>query len=277
MVEFNTTGNVFFDSLEAGDRQSLAEAARVASLQTGRTLCEAGRPFATVFLPTTTVVSIILQYADGRDVEVRSVGNESIVGVMAAISGSSSETTARVQITGDAVAIPADRFRERALQSSSLLRSALQFAQANLSQTERTVGCRSLHGLSSRLARWLLVSQDRVGARPLLLNQDYMSVMTGALRTSVSVCAGEFKKAGLIDYRRGRVEILDRPGLEAQACDCYLKDRQDRLKLGSPVRTDAGWRHPHVRDTFSIGSELKPRVDQSLIPVGKAAVEPYSA
>lgn len=223
--------NVFLRAMSAPDAAALAPFCETVLLAPKQTLCEAGEPFELTYLPTSSVVSILLEMSDGEQVEVRSVGNESIVGVMGAIAASRSETVARVQIGGEAVVIPAARLRARAMESPSLMRLALRFAHANLSQTERTVACRSLHPLAARLARWLLISQDRVGADTLRLSQGYMGVMTGALRSSVSLEASRLKREGVIDYARACVRILDRDRLMRTACECYRADLTDRLRL----------------------------------------------
>ena len=121
--------------------------------------------------------------------------------------------------------VQAARIRARSLESRDLMRLTLKFAQANLAQTESSLACRQIHTLDARLARWLLISQDRVGDAQIHLNQDDMGAMTGAQRSSISLTASEFKRAGLIDYSRGRVEILDRAGLHRLACECYETDR----------------------------------------------------
>jgi CRP-like cAMP-binding protein len=136
-----------------------------------------------------------------------------------------------VQIPGGSISLPAAQLRTRTLDSPTLLTLILRHAQANAMQAEQSVACNAVHSLSARLARWLLICQDRVDSRVMPLTQDYMGVMVGALRSSISLTASEFKQAGLIHYSRGQVEILDRPGLERRACECYRADRANRENL----------------------------------------------
>lgn len=217
--------NAFLQGLEAADFEALAPHMSVIDLPRGRTLSSAGQDFEFVCLPLTCVIALLVTFSDGGEVEVRSVGNEGIVGAGTAILGHNTNTASRVQVAGTCVLMQAARLRARALESPALMRLTLKFAQANLAQTESSLACRQMHTLDARLARWLLLSQDRVGDAELHLNQDDMGAMTGAQRSSISLTASEFKRAGLINYNRGRVEILDRKGLQRVACECYSVDR----------------------------------------------------
>jgi CRP-like cAMP-binding protein len=119
------------------------------------------------------------------------------------------------------LSLPAAKLNAEAYRNPRFMDLVLQFVQAGLEEAKRCVACNALHRLPARLARWLLVSQDRVDRPLMMLTQDNMSMMTGALRSSISMTAGEFKQAGLITYSRGHVEILDRDRLERRACECY--------------------------------------------------------
>ncbi len=111
----------------------------------------------------------------------------------------------------------------------------LRFAQDRAAQAEQSAACYALHPLPSRLARWLLICEDRIDRSTMLLTQDEMGVMAGALRSSISMLASEFKQQGLISYSRGHLQILDRPRLEAQACECYAVDRARRIANAIPA------------------------------------------
>jgi CRP-like cAMP-binding protein len=135
----------------------------------------------------------------------------------------------RVQIGGGAVSLPAERLRDRAAQSPPLMALILRSAHDQSAQAEQSAACYALHSLPSRLARWLLICEDRVERSTMLLTQDEMGVMAGALRSSISMLASDFKHQGLIGYSRGHLQILDRPRLEARACECYRADRARRF------------------------------------------------
>lgn len=217
--------NVFLQGMTAADFQALLPYMSIVDLPRGRNLSAVGEDFEYVCLPINCVISLMVTFSDGSEVEVRSVGNEGIVGAGTAILGFNASTATRVQVAGSCVLVQAARIRARSLESRDLMRLTLKFAQANLAQTESSLACRQIHTLDTRLARWLLISQDRVGDAQIHLNQDDMGAMTGAQRSSISLTASEFKRAGLIDYSRGRVEILDRAGLHRLACECYETDR----------------------------------------------------
>ena len=196
-----------------------------ASLSAGQVLHEPGDVVDVVYFPSSAVLSVVTVMEDGRSVEASSVGYEGVGGLLPALTGAGTATRMFVQIPGAAITLPAARVRARVGESPALLKQILRYIQANASQAEQSVACNALHALPARLARWLLICQDRVDSPSMTLTQDYMGVMAGALRSSVSQAASEFKDSGLIRYSRGQVEILDRPGLERRACECYRVDR----------------------------------------------------
>lgn len=203
-------------------------------LSGGERLLEPGDPVDSVYFPSSSAISIVTVLSDGREIATESIGNESVAGLMPAITHIPPTTRMFVQISGGAISLPADRFSDRANESPALMALIHRFAQAQAAQAEQSAACHALHHLSARLARWLLICEDRVNGPRMLLTQDDLGAMAGALRSSVSLVASEFKEQGLINYNRGRVEILDRPGLERRACECYLLDRARREMLSAP-------------------------------------------
>jgi len=169
--------------------------------------------------------------SDGRYIGTASIGYEGVAGLLPALTQIAASTRMLVQIGGGATSLPADKLKARADQSPSLMALCLRFALARAVQTEQSAACNTLHHLPARLARWLLLSEDRVNRSRMTLTQDEMAAMTGALRSSISLTASEFKEQGLIGYSRGQVEILDRPGLERRACECYRVDIARREAL----------------------------------------------
>jgi CRP-like cAMP-binding protein len=194
-------------------------------------LCEAGQHPESVYFPSGAVISVVALLKDGRSFETSSIGFEGVAGLLPALTEIAPVTRMFVQIAGGAMKLSAAKLRERADESPTLMRLILLHAQINASQAEQTVACNASHHLPERLARWLLISHDRVDSATMLLTQDYLAVMTGAVRSSVSQTANAMKQAGLIDYSRGRLQILDRAGLERRACECYAIDRANRASL----------------------------------------------
>jgi CRP-like cAMP-binding protein len=223
--------NAFLSAMNADDLTALFPFLKEIALFGGETLCEPGQPMRSVYFPSSSAISIVAVMRDGRDVETASTGYEGVAGLLPALTHVAPLTRMFVQIGGGAISLPAERLDARARQSPALMDLILRFAQAGAAQAEQSAACYALHHLPARLARWLLLCADRVDRSTMMLTQDDMGVMAGALRSSISVTASEFKQMGLIRYTRGQVEILDRPGLERRACECYGINRTSRDEL----------------------------------------------
>src|SRR4051812_47756642 len=190
-------------------------------LSAGEVLFEPGSRPDAIYFPGGACISLVTILADGRTVENATVGRESAAGLMEAITERPATARAFAQIGGGAIRAPASFFRARMHQSPALAHLTLLHLRANGVQAEQGVACNVAHDVPARLARWLLMTQDRVGSKTFPLTQDYMAVMTGVQRSTVSLAASALKKRGVIDYSRGTVMIQDRAGLQRQACECY--------------------------------------------------------
>jgi CRP-like cAMP-binding protein len=149
------------------------------------------------------------------------VGRESAVGLLAALGRSPATSRTFTQIAGEAVRLSAARLRSRAEASSHLRQVLVRHSLANLAQAHQSVACNALHGVTERLIRWLLMSQDRTASDVVRLTQQYLATMVGVQRTTITEALGELAAAGLIRTGRGHVEILDRARMEARVCECY--------------------------------------------------------
>lgn len=190
-------------------------------LTPGEVVFEPGQQPDAVYFPGGACISIVTLLADGRAVETTSVGRETAAGLMEAITHRPATGRAFAQVGGGAIRLAAPLFRARMLRSPALTELALLHLRANSVQAEQGVACNAAHDVPARLSRWLLMTQDRVGSKSFPLTQDYMAVMTGVQRSTVSLAASALKKRGVIDYSRGNVTILDRPALQRNACECY--------------------------------------------------------
>ena len=213
--------NFLLSALDPDDLAALSPALTEIVLAAGEVLFEPGQQPDAVYFPGGACLSIVTLLADGRTVESASVGRESAVGLMEAITSRPPTSRAFAQIGGGAMRVPAALFRSRMLQSPSLARLSLLHVRATAVQSEQGVACNAAHDVSARLSRWLLMTQDRVGSTTFPLTQDYMAVMTGVQRSTVSLAASALKRRGVIDYSRGMVTVVDRSGLQRQACECY--------------------------------------------------------
>ena len=184
-------------------------------------LCEIGKPIEFAYFLNSGVVSIINVLSDGKSVEVGLTGREGFVGLPLIVGYRSSPTRAIVQIAAAGYKVHSQHL-QTILRSSPKLRESLQRYSQELSiQAIQVAACNRLHEVDERLARWLLMSQDRVGETTFPLTQEFIAHMLGTRRASVTVAAGILQKAGLIEYRRGQVTIEDRSGLEDASCECY--------------------------------------------------------
>lgn len=213
--------NFLLSALEPDDLAALSPSLTEVVLVVGDVIFEPGEQPDAIYFPGGACISIVTIMSDGRAVENTTVGRESAAGLMEAITDQPATARAFAQIGGSAIRAPAALFRARMLQSPPLAALTLRHVRANSVQAEQGVACNAAHDVSARLSRWLLMTHDRVGSKTFPLTQDYMAVMTGVQRSTVSLAASALKKRGVIDYSRGQVTILDRPGLLRQACECY--------------------------------------------------------
>jgi CRP-like cAMP-binding protein len=213
--------NFFLSALKEVDQASLLASMTEINLAPGEVLFETGEPIDWVYFPGSACVSFVTLMSDGRAVETSTVGRESVVGLVDAMTNMPSRGRVFAQIGGGAMRLSATTFRTQVLGSHSLLRLSLQHVRATALQAEQGVACNATHDVRGRLARWLLMTQDRVGTSSFPLTQEYMAVMTGVQRSTVSAMAGTLKKSGVIDYSRGNLVIRDRPALMKHACECY--------------------------------------------------------
>ena len=213
--------NFFLSALKPDDRTAITIGMSEVALGSAQVLFEPGADVDWVYFPGSACISFVTVLSDGKAVETATVGRESVVSLIDAATGCPSRSRVFAQIGGTAMRVAASTFRARLAQSPDLLELTLLHARATSLQSEQGVACNATHAGQGRLARWLLMTQDRVGLDSFLLTQEYMAVMTGVQRSTVSALASALKKAGVIDYSRGRLTILDRPALIRHACECY--------------------------------------------------------
>lgn len=195
----------------------------------GKVLYEPGDVIREVYFPARSVVSL-LTVVDGRDaLEVGLVGHEGMVGVPLALGIDVSPVRALVQGAGPAMRMSAPRFRKVFDSSPPLRRSLNRYTYALMAQITQTAACNRFHMVEARLARWLLMTRDRVGSGEFRLTHDFLSHMLGVRRVGVTTAASALQRRKLIEYQRGDIRILDGAGLEAAACTCYKLVRQRAL------------------------------------------------
>jgi len=188
-------------------------------------------PVSHVYFPNRGTVSVIAAFADGGGVEVGLVGNEGVFGINVVLGSVTTPHEAIVQLSGDGMRASSDVLRREFKRGGQLQDLLLRYTQAFIVQIAQTAACNKVHPLDGRLARWLLMTCDRATGDELELTHEFMAFMLGTRRAGVTEAAGRLQDAGLIRYRRGRVTVLDRRGLEAASCECYpiVKKEFDHL------------------------------------------------
>lgn len=225
------TVNHLLAALPRNEYAALAAQLEVRYLASGASIYEPGDAMTHAYFPLTGVASVVAAMADGGTVEVGTVGREGLVG-LALFHGTDRSPLATIaQVPGHFARLPAAAFRDAAARGAALHGLLHRFAQAYSILVALSGGCNRLHPVEQRCARWLLLTQDRAGADSFPLTQEFLGYMLGVARPSVTVAAGMLGHAGLITYHRGVVAVLDRPGLEAAACECYGVIRDEFARL----------------------------------------------
>jgi CRP-like cAMP-binding protein len=202
----------------------------------GQVLYEAGAPLKHVYFPATAVVSLVSTLRSGASVEVAMVGHEGLVGISAFMGSGTAYTSAVVQAPGHAWRVGAPMLAQHVRGAEPVMHLMLGYTQALLAHMAQTSACHCHHGLDQQLCRWLLLHLDRQDHDQVRSTQERIAAMLGVRREGVTVGALKLQKAGLIRYVRGRIDVLDRAGLEALSCECYavVKDVYDRLRGQQP-------------------------------------------
>jgi CRP-like cAMP-binding protein len=200
-------------------------------LHLGEVLYEPGATLSHVYFPTTSIVSLLYVMEDGASAEIAVVGNEGIVGISLFMGGESTPSRAVVQSAGQCFRLKAQAMKDEFNRAGPVLHLLLRYTQALITQMAQTAVCNRHHSLDQQLCRWLLLSLDRLQGDELAMTQELIANMLGVRRGGVTEAALRLQKAGLIQYVRGHITVLDRAGLERRTCECYavVKHEYDRL------------------------------------------------
>jgi len=199
---------------------------RTCPLTQGATLQEAESPVERVYFPQSGLISLVARMQTGEIVDTAAVGREGAIGAFAGLGPWNAFTRAVVQVSGRAVFISASPFQVAVSHNQEIKELVLRYKEALLSQVQQLAACNALHTLEARLARWLLQAHDASDGVILSLTQEALGQMLGVRRTTVTLVAQQIQSLGLVRYRRGRIEILDRGKLEGMACECYMTIRR---------------------------------------------------
>ena len=192
---------------------------------------ESGGTLNHVYFPTTAIVSLLYVMENGASAEIAIVGNEGIVGIALFMGGETMPNRAVVQSAGEAYQLDGQILKQEFNRAETVQHLLLRYTLALFAQMAQTAGCNRHHTVDQQLCRWLLLSMDRLPSNELSMTQELIANMLGVRREGVTEAAGKLQKAGLIDYHRGRITVLDRPGLEARVCECYEVVRAEFHRL----------------------------------------------
>jgi CRP-like cAMP-binding protein len=209
--------------------ESLTSGLEAVRLTFGEILYEPGQVIRNVYFPSDSLVSLLTLVDHRSALEVGMVGREGMVGMALTLGSGVSPVRALVQGAGTALRMSATRFRKEFKRSPVLRRGLYTYLNALMAQITQTAACNRFHQVEGRLARWLLMTSDRVRSDKFELTQDFLSHMLGVRRVGVTEAASALQQRNLIEYRRGHITILDHAGLEAASCACYalVKDMNE--------------------------------------------------
>jgi CRP-like cAMP-binding protein len=218
--------NHLLEILPARDRSRLLALCEPVQLEFGEVLCQPNTPTRHLYFPVDGFISLVTQVDDHPGLEVGMVGREGMVGSQVALGVATSPLRALVQGAGASWRIGVTPFRRELARSVALQRLLDRYVAVLMAQTVGSAGCLRFHQIGPRLARWLLMSQDRAHRDSFNVTHEFLSLMLGVRRVGVTEAAGELQRQGLISYHRGALVVLDRTGLETAACSCYAADGQ---------------------------------------------------
>lgn len=228
--------NHLLAALQTHEYERLAPHLELVQMPLGEALYESGGKLNHVYFPTTAIVSLLYVMENGASAEIAVVGNEGILGIALFMGGETTPSRAIVQSAGHGYRLKAQLLKDEFNRAGPVMRLLLRYTQALITQMAQTAVCNRHHSVDQQLCRWLLLSLDRLTSNQLNMTQELIANMLGVRREGVTEAAGKLQDAGIIEYRRGRITVLDRPRLEQASCECYpvVKKEFDRLLSENP-------------------------------------------
>jgi CRP-like cAMP-binding protein len=224
VLQRSNVANRLIDSLAGSDRRRMLRGCETVELAFAEVLSTPGAPLLYVYFPTGGFISLIMPVDESAALEVGMVGNEGMFGTSLALGVELSSVRAVVQGAGTALRMDAAAFCRELVRSSALQQRIDRYIFVQLSQLAQTAACTRFHVVEARLARWLLMTQDRAQSNTFHITQEFLAFMLGVRRVGVTKAARSLQQRQLIQYSRGNIAVLDRRGLRAAACGCYKAD-----------------------------------------------------
>jgi CRP-like cAMP-binding protein len=250
MPERDRRTNRLLSSLSDDDYERLRPHLSHVVLDYRKNLYEASRPIEQVYFPIDGMASLVITTAEGSSAEVGSIGREGLVGLPVCLGERDGPSSVYVQVPGTALRLDSRIFRDELERSRTLKLIMLRYAHAFFNQVAQSAACAHLHKVEQRCCRWLLMTRDRMPTDDFLLTHEFLGMMLGVRRTTVTDVMGALQGAGVIRYRRGHVTILDREALQQRACECYAisKLEFDRLLGDTGTSPRTGRKHRLINE-----------------------------
>ena len=223
--------NHILDALPSAERERIFPHLKLVALPLGAVLYESGDTLRHIYFPTDSIVSLLYVLENGSSAEICVVGNDGVIGVSLFMGGETTTSRAIVQSGGSAYRLSGRRLKQEFERQGETMHILLRYTQALITQMAQTAVCNRHHTVDQQLARWLLLSLDRLPDTKLTMTQGLIADMLGVRREGVTDAAGKMQKLGVITYSRGMINVLDRQRLEKLSCECYsvVKKETDRL------------------------------------------------
>ena len=226
--------NRLLAALPRAQRDRILPHLKLVSLPLGGVLHESGDAQRYIYFPIDAIVSLLYVLRDGASAEIAVVGNDGAIGVALFMGGATMMNRAIVQSAGSAYRLTRKRIEQEFARHGEMLHILLRYTQALITQMAQTAVCNRHHSVDQQLCRWLLLSLDRLSSNKIVMTQELIANMLGVRREGVTEAAGKLQKAGVIEYRRGKISVLDRARLEAMSCECYRVVRTETERLLPP-------------------------------------------
>ncbi len=225
--------NQLFGAMTEDARNRLSRFMKPVDLKLGATVCEAGGHLTHAYFPEGSVLSLLTVLENGSEIECANIGREGAFGLFAAMFSRVSYSRCTIQLEGPLLRCEIEPLQAEFQTSVHVQNLLVSYSETLLSQVMQTVACNSLHSVEERLCRWLLMMNDRAEGETLTYTHEFLARVMGANRTSVTLAAQSLQNKGLINYRRGTMQVLDRAGLERASCECYaiVKARFDAFLI----------------------------------------------
>ena len=214
-------GNAILACLKGDDKALALKLGEVVDFKLNQNVYEPDQRIKDAYFPLGAILSIVARMRDGSAIEIGTVGREGTSAVPLIMGSETTANESFCQVPGKAWKMPAATFRRLLAQSQPFREFTNRYLQAYLNMLGQLAACNRLHSVYERCARWLLMTQDRVGVDRFPLTHEFLAIMLGSRRSGVTIAAETLKRAGLIDYQHGWITILNRAGLEAATCECY--------------------------------------------------------